>query len=88
MESKTKVKIKSDIEKIITMKTSLKSIIKDDKNSTFTNIINDAAIRTNKIYIHTNMFLRLYILNEYDKDKKVPKITIDTIKMIMKTVRI
>ena len=56
------------------IKTSLKSILKDpDINSP---ILNDAVIRSSKMVIHTLQFLKLYLLDYYEKNNhKLPLIT-------------
>ena len=55
-----------------TVKTSLKSILKDyDKNFP---IINNLVIECNDIVIRTYQFIRLYILHKYHNNEEIPKI--------------
>ena len=49
-----------------TVKTSLKSILKHPEINT--KKINDAAIKCNKIVIHTLQFLKLYMLSQYEQN--------------------
>lgn len=54
-----------------TVKTSLKSILKDyDKNFP---IINNLVIECNDIVVRTYQFIRLYILHKYHNNKKYQK---------------
>lgn len=69
-------------DKYRTVKCSFQSIIKNqlDKGKLF-----DAMMRTHKIIIHTYQFLRLWILNKYDKKLEIPLITEELIKMAFKS---
>jgi hypothetical protein len=61
----------------ITIKTSLKSILKDfDTNYP---IINNLVIECNDIVIRTYQFIRLFILHKYSKNEPIPKLDKDTI---------
>ena len=62
---------------IITIKTSLKSILKD-YNSNYS-IINKLVIDCNDIVIRTYQFIRLYLLDCYHKNKKIPLLDKDNI---------
>jgi hypothetical protein len=75
------VEIKKPPDKYRTIKCSLKSITKSSLNNT---TLFDACLRTHQIVIHTYHFLRLWILNKYHKNKNIPFITDDTIKMAFK----
>ena len=61
----------------ITIKTSLKSILKDYENN-FPKI-NDLVLECNEIVIRTYQFIRLYILHCYYNNKDIPKLDKDTI---------
>ena len=61
----------------VTVKTSLKSIIKD-YNTNFP-IINNLVNECNDIVIRTYQFIRLYILNKYYKKEEIPHLDKDTI---------
>lgn len=61
----------------ITIKTSLKSILKDYENN-FPKI-NDLVLECNEIVIRTYQFIRLYILHCYYNNKDIPKFDKDTI---------
>ena len=67
------------------IKTSLKSILKHtDINTTK---INNAVIRSNKIVIHTLHYLKLYMLDYYEKNNhSLPIISKEFINNIMKVV--
>ena len=69
-------------DKLRTIKCSFTSILKD-KN--VTDKLFDATCRTHQIITHTYQFLRLWILYKYKKDKDIPIITENTIKMTFKT---
>jgi hypothetical protein len=75
------VEIKKPPDKYRTIKCSLKSITKSSLNNT---TLFDACLRTHQIVIHTYHFLRLWILDKYHKNKNIPFITDDTIKMAFK----
>jgi len=68
-------------DKLRTMKCSFNSIF---KNKELTDKIFDAVNRTNQIVIHTNQFLRLYILYQYHKKQNIINIDENTIKMAFK----
>lgn len=61
----------------ITIKTSLKSILKDYENN-FPKI-NNLVLECNEIVIRTYQFIRLYILYCYYNNKDIPKFDKDTI---------
>ena len=66
------------------IKTSLKSILKHhDINSP---ILNDAVIRASKMVIHTLQFLKLYLLDYYEKNHTLPMITLEFINNSMKVI--
>lgn len=66
------------------IKTSLKSILKHhDINSP---ILNDAVIRASKMVIHTLQFLKLYLLDYYEKNNTLPMITQEFINNSMKVI--
>lgn len=54
------------------VKVPLKHILKNQDINT--NKITNAVIKCNKIVIHTLLFMKLYLLNYYEKNKKLPKI--------------
>src|SRR5437868_1529034 len=68
-----------------TKKTALKNIILSNKCSDITNIINNLADKVNKLVIHTYHFLKCWILSKYSKNEELPKITLDVIGLIFKT---
>ena len=74
--------MKKPPDKLRTIKCSFTSILKD-KN--VTDKLFDATCRTHQIITHTYQFLRLWILYKYKKDKDIPIITENTIKMTFKT---
>jgi len=74
--------MKDPPDKYRTVKCSIKSIIKKED---YTLILFDAVCRTHKLVIQCYQFLRLWILDCYDKNNTIPKITEDTIKMAFKT---
>ncbi len=61
----------------ITVKTSLKSILKDYNNNFF--IINNLVKESNDIVIRTYQFIRLYILYQYKNNKDIPTLSTDNI---------
>ena len=72
------------------VKLPFKSIFKnDDEFQEFNNKnitkINTAMIKVNKITIKTYQLLRLWVLDKYHSNVKIPKITEDTISMAMKS---
>lgn len=48
-------------------------------------ILSNASNRLNKLIIHVYQFLELWALNKYHKKKNIPKITIDIIQMMFKS---
>jgi hypothetical protein len=66
-----------------TLKTSLKSIIKDPE---IHNKINELVIKCNDIVIDTYMFIRLYSLNQYHKNLQIPIINEDFISYCITTI--
>jgi hypothetical protein len=65
-----------------TIKTSLKSIIKDNE---IHQKINELVIRCNDIVIDTYMFIRLYALNLYHKKEVIPDLDSDFISYVFMT---
>ena len=65
-----------------TTKMSLKSIIKKDDSNI--RILSDAIDRTNQIVIHVYKFMRLFILNKYHNNIKIPIINKDFMSMTFK----
>ena len=67
------------------IKTSFKSILKHPKINT--SKINDAVIKANKIVIHTLQFLKLYLLDYYEKNNhSLPIIDKKLVNTIMKVI--
>ena len=66
------------------IKTSLKSILKHHDINT--PILNDAVIRASKMVIHTLQFLKLYLLDYYEKNHTLPMITQEYINNSMKVI--
>lgn len=66
-----------------TIKTSLKSITKDDN---IQSIINGYVCNINKIIILTYQFIRLYHLHKYKNDKELPQLNKEFILYCIKTV--
>lgn len=64
-----------------TIKTSLKSIIKEEIDI---DKINDAVNRTNLIITHTYQFLKLYCLHKFNKEGIIPTINEELVRMIIK----
>ena len=72
------------------VKLPFKDIFKNDDevqefNNKNINKINTAMIKVNKITIKTYQLLRLWILDKYHSNIKIPKITKETICMAMKS---
>ena len=65
------------------VKTSLKSIVKDDG---IIQTINDTILIMNKIVIHTYQFLKYYCINQLKESGNIPIIDYKFILLIMKTV--
>ena len=65
------------------VKLPLKYCIKDENDI---KKINEYVIRANSIYIHTLQFMKLYILDYYDKYYSIPEINENFITMCLKTV--
>jgi hypothetical protein len=59
----------------------------DDDNSIEITLF-DAIDRTNKIVFHTYQFLKLYILHLYEKEKLLPRINVQLIRIIMNVLTI
>lgn len=72
--------MKEPPDKYRTVKCTLKSIIKKERNI---QKILDAALRTHRLTIHVYQLLRLWMLDKYDDDE-LPTITTDIIKMAFK----
>lgn len=89
------VKIKKDPEKVPnfvktkslfrTIKTSLKSIIRNPK---YQRILNDLVIECNDIVIDTYQFIRLYILYLYKSNKVIPNLDTNFIADCITTIGI
>jgi hypothetical protein len=72
-KSKPKVKEKKNDEvNFDYMKTNKDNINNIIRNDTILPIINDLAIRTNKIVIHAYQFLKLYLLHLYENNQPFP----------------
>ena len=82
---KTKKKEEDNFDFMKTNKDNIKNIIKDDSSL---DIINELAIRTNKIVIHSYNFLKLYCLYLYKENKPFPKIDKEFICDIFKVITI
>jgi transposase len=66
------------------IKTSLKSILKHpDINLPK---ISNAVVKCNKIVIHTLMFMKLYLLDQFEKNQKLPNINDEFINSCMKII--
>jgi hypothetical protein len=89
MKRKPKVKVKKPKEEnydfMKTVKENIRNIIKDDTTIT---IINDLAIKTNKIVIHSYQFIKLYCLDLYKNNKPFPKIDKEFICDVFKVITI
>ena len=67
------------------IKTSLKSVLKHPEINT--KLLNDAVVKSNKIVIHTLQFIKLYLLDYYEKHShKLPVISKELINNSMKVV--
>ena len=67
------------------IKTSLKSVLKHPEINT--KILNDAVVKSNKIVIHTLQFLKLYLLDYYEKNNQtLPVVSKELINNSMKVV--
>jgi hypothetical protein len=64
-----------------TVKTSLKSIAKNDL---VVEKLAEVAVMANKIVIHTLQFMKLYLIHCYDTDKPFPKVGRNLVKCFMK----
>ena len=64
-----------------TVKCSLKKCL---KNKNYNSILFDAVQRTNKIITRVCLLLRLWILDKYHKNEKIPYISEETIRMAIK----
>ena len=67
------------------LKVPIQKILKSDTDTKNLAIINDAVLRTNYITTKSYFLLRLWVLEKYHNNQKVPLITEDTIKMSMKS---
>jgi hypothetical protein len=89
MKNKPKVKTKKKPEEnfdfMKTNKDNLKNIV---KNPETINIINEIAIKTNKIVIHAYNFIKLYCLYLYKENKPLPTFDKDYISDIFKVITI
>src|SRR3989339_1352975 len=82
------------IEKTTSVKTLFKSIYKHDVKITqkngkckneimFYDVIENAMLRTNQIVTYSYQFIKLYILELYDKNEKIPDIDHKFIKNVI-----
>ena len=89
MKNKPKVKTKKTPEEnfdfMKTNKDNLKNIV---KNQETINIINELAIKTNKIVIHAYNFIKLYCLYLYKENKPLPTFDKDYISDVFKVITI
>ena len=85
-KKKGKISFKKPPDKYNCIKVPFSKIIIDDELQTNKNKIMDCVIRTNKITIKTYQLLRLWILDKYHKQEDIPNITINTIKMVQKSI--
>ena len=85
-KKKGKISFKKQPDKYNCIKVPFSKIIIDDELQTNKNKIMDCVIRTNKITIKTYQLLRLWILDKYHKQEDIPNITINTIKMVQKSI--
>jgi hypothetical protein len=72
---KTKPKVKQkkkDEENFDFMKTNKDNLLNIIKDNSILPIIEELVLRTNKIVIHSYQFLKLYLLNLYENNKKFP----------------
>jgi len=72
-------------DKYRTIKISLKQIIKNEDDKI---ILNKVVFRVNQLITHAYQFLRLWILNKYEKNKETPLITKDIIGLCLKVLTI
>ena len=63
-------------------KLSLKHVLKNSEINL--GKINKAVMTCNKIVIHTLMFMKLYLLDYYEKNNKLPKINDDFVDNLQK----
>jgi hypothetical protein len=73
-------------DKYKTLKIPLNHILRNDNNHIVSNTINDAILRTNRITRKAYMLLRLWILNKYNMKQTITTITLNVIKMALKSV--
>ena len=86
LKTKPKVKVKEDnYDFMKTVKDNIKNIIKDEST---TSIINDLAIKTNKIVIHSYQFIKIYCIDLYKNNKPFPKIDKEFICDVFKVITI
>ena len=88
LKTKPKVKVKKEEDNYDYMKTikdNIKNVIND--NSTVSKI-NDLVIKTNKIVIHSYLFIKLYCLYLYKNNKLFPKIDKEFICDVFKVITI
>lgn len=69
--------------KLKTAKTSLNRVLIDDDSSK-SPILFDAVNRVHQIIIHVYLFIRLYVLNKYHTNQKIPFISKDFIATVIK----
>jgi len=55
------------------------------KQETTIQVINETVIKANKIVINTLQFIKLFCIEQYNKDKTLPEINEDFINAVMKT---
>ena len=82
-ESKKKKKKIDNKQPYQTIKTSLKSILRD--NQTIQPQLNSLVIKCNDIVIQTYQFIRLYVLDKYNKKEELPNIDDKFILYCIKT---
>ena len=82
---KPNVKFKDKYELMIVNKTPLKNICKSEE---LINKINDSCYTINKIVIQIYQFINLYLLHLYENSLDFPKLDIEFIKAIGKTITI
>lgn len=82
---KPNVKFKDKYELMIVNKTPLKNICKSEE---LINKINDSCYTINKIVIQIYQFINLYLLHLYETNLDFPKLDIEFIKAVGKTITI
>ena len=85
MKKKPKVKMKESFDFMKTNKDNIKNIIKEQS---ILPIINELVIRTNKIVIHANNFIKLYFLYLYKNKKQFPIIDKNFVSDVFKAITV